>query len=322
MTKIIGFIILILLAACSNTDESYTIATSEKFTQFAEIAEKSGVSKQSIERIGQMKANQEVLYKISHPSETKPWSWYKNLLLTDERIAKGKQFSRKFQPILDQAYIKYHIPPHYISSILGVETFYGHKKGNYPVAQALATIGFYYPTRSTFFLHELNVLLAIEKTKKIDIFSLQGSYAGAFGMGQFMPDSYQDFAVSAKHAKTPDLINSYDDNILSIGNFLNLKGKWQQNQPCLIEISITNLQTIALELLDQKHILWLSKDHPNFKKIYTGTPPEAVTGALLAKEDTRVSAWLTYPNYHAIKTYNSSDMYALLVHLLAQSIHG
>jgi membrane-bound lytic murein transglycosylase B len=254
--------------------------------------------------------------------EAKSWEWYKNLLLTPTRINKGKAFTKQFPQTLDQAQNIYGVPSEYIASILGVETMYGERKGQFLVPEALATIGFYYPKRSKFFLYELDSLLQLEKNTHINIFSLKGSYAGAFGMGQFMPDSYQDYAISHKN-KAPDLMHSFDDNILSIANFLSKKGKWQKDQPCLKPIFNSQPNPVAAQLMKNQHTRWLGKNDPKFKAFYPEGTMENVTGVLVVRETKdSYSTWLTYPNYHAIKTYNISDMYALLVHLLAEEVHG
>jgi membrane-bound lytic murein transglycosylase B len=48
------------------------------------------------------------------------------------------------------------------------------------------------------------------------------SYAGAFGCSQFIPSSFQKYAVSHE-SKTPNLFNIYDC-IYSVGNFLQKNG--------------------------------------------------------------------------------------------------
>ena len=82
---------------------------------------------------------------------------------------------------------------------------------------------------------------------------------------------------------------------------------------------------MAKRELKDEEMLWVDRKDPRFK-IITGNRKVKpnVTGLLLAKENSKkISAWLTYQNFHAVKTYNSSNYYALLVHLLAQKIkHG
>ncbi|KAG0732410.1 hypothetical protein G6F23_014346 [Rhizopus arrhizus] len=49
--------------------------------------------------------------------------------------------------------------------------------------------------RELFFRDELAKLFELGREEKLDITTLKGSYAGAMGMGQFMPSSYLDYAV-------------------------------------------------------------------------------------------------------------------------------
>lgn len=65
-------------------------------------------------------------------------------------------------------------------------------------------------------LYQEDLRLGAESTR--DVFSWKGSFAGAFGIGQFLPSSYRAYAVSAKNGQ-PDLFNPADA-ILSTGRFL------------------------------------------------------------------------------------------------------
>ncbi len=60
--------------------------------------------------------------------------------------------------------------------------------------------------------------LKLGRASTRDIFNWVGSYAGAFGVGQFLPTSYRAYAVSEKGG-SPDLYNPHDA-ILSTGRFL------------------------------------------------------------------------------------------------------
>src|SRR3546814_4001712 len=75
-----------------------------------------------------------------------------------------------------------------------LETSYGRITGSYRVLDALYTLAFSHPRRAPFFAGELAQLFALAKEEpQLDILALKGSFAGAMGMGQFMPSSYRNW---------------------------------------------------------------------------------------------------------------------------------
>jgi membrane-bound lytic murein transglycosylase B len=69
---------------------------------------------------------------------------------------------------------------------------------------------------------ELKVLSSLHEKGKLNAFELRGSFAGAFGIPQFLPSSYEKYAVS-DFRKKPNLF-LISDAILSVGNFLKQNG--------------------------------------------------------------------------------------------------
>ena len=128
------------------------------------------------------------------------------------------------------------VPAEIIVSIIGVETSYGGFTGKTRVIDALYTLAFRYPRsgkperaayeykREQFFRDELAQLFALGREENLDIANLTGSYAGAMGLGQFMPSSYREFAVDGDGDGRRDLFNSYDDVFSSIANYFLKKG--------------------------------------------------------------------------------------------------
>lgn len=72
---------------------------------------------------------------------------------------------------------------------------------------------------------QLIALAEIRKKKHLDLRKLRGSYAGAFGLPQFIPSSYRDYAESLIPEATPN-ITKPNDAIMSVANYLQKNG-WQ-----------------------------------------------------------------------------------------------
>ena len=142
----------------------------------------------------QASLRQEVLDTISRPWEAKPWYRYRPLFITPERIRDGVDFWQRHAATLARAEQTYQVPASLIVAIIGIETFYGRQMGRHPVLDSLYTLGFHYPERADFFAKEFAQLVLLAREEKWPLTRLKGSYAGAMGMGQFMPSSYRHYA--------------------------------------------------------------------------------------------------------------------------------
>ena len=127
--------------------------------------------------------------------------------------------------------------PEYVVAIIGVETFYGRNTGNWRVVDALTTLAFDYPPRSSFFRNELEQYLLFARNAGVDVFSVRGSYAGAIGLPQFMPSSTRAYAVDFDGNGAIDLQKSRSDAIGSVANFLKVHG-WQRDADVLVNARV------------------------------------------------------------------------------------
>ena len=162
--------------------------------------------------------------KITTPYEAQPFNIYITHFLTPERIAGGVEFWREHQRVLMQAQARYGVSPYMITAILGIETVYGKKQGATPVLDSLYTLAFYYPPRARFFRAELAQYLIMCYDKRISPYDIRGSYAGAFGMPQFMPSSYRIYSVAYNGYSAPDIVHNTNDAIMSIANYFAKRG--------------------------------------------------------------------------------------------------
>ena len=175
-----------------------------------------------------------VLERMAKPWEAKPWHQYRAAFLTQERIEKGRAFRAAHAEAFARAEATYGVPASVVLAILGVETLYGEKMGNDSVATALFTLGFYHPKRGSFFRSELGHYLRLATNEGWTIAERKGSYAGAMGMGQFMPSSYRKYAVDFDKDGHIDLFSSASDAIGSVARYLADHG-WVKGAPILLE---------------------------------------------------------------------------------------
>ena len=142
----------------------------------------------------------------------KNWAAYRARFVERERIAAGAAFWRANQDWLARAQERWGVPPEIVIGIVGVETFYGRVMGNFRTLDALATLSFDFPKgrsdRAPFFREQLEALLLWCKREGRDPQGVIGSFAGAVGLPQFMPDSINRYAVDFDEDGHIDLIRT------------------------------------------------------------------------------------------------------------------
>jgi membrane-bound lytic murein transglycosylase B len=187
---------------------------------------------------------EKILDSISSPAEfTLTWKEYKKIFIEEKRIANGKLFLAEYNDLFNRVESEYGVPREIIASILGVETRYGEIKGSYKVLDSLATLGFDFPRRSKFFKSELIQFFQLTRENNLDIYSIQGSYAGAMGYGQFISSSYRAYAVDYDGDGYADLFNSAPDAIASIANYLKVHG-WKRNGHVVQKVNLNNVSNL------------------------------------------------------------------------------
>lgn len=262
----------------------------------------------------------DIIEKMDRPYESKPWDVYAQLFLTSSRIQAGADFWKKHQNTLHEAEVKYGVPAQMIVSILGVETLYGQRQGDFSVLDALSTLAFHYPKRAPYFQYELKELLLMCHQYHINPTMLKGSYAGAMGQGQFMPSSYRRWAVSYNGQHAPDIIHNTQDAIFSIANYLHAHG-WQKRQLVAEQAQIKGqyCQTITPNL---KKATYQYRDltRCGVSSMHSHWIHPKEVGLLELDISGGHEYWIGYPNFYVILTYNSSPLYGLAVYLLSESI--
>jgi len=253
------------------------------------------------------------------PSGAEPspgaWSRYRAKFLTERHIGGGVDFWRRHSAALQRAGESYGVPPEYIVGIIGVETQYGRNVGNHRVLDALTTLAFDYPRRADYFAEELEHFLVMSRQERFDPLQPVGSFAGAMGLGQFMPGSFLRWAVDFDRDGRRNLWEP-DDAIGSVANYFAQHG-WKRGEGV-----VTRAQTHGAPGLetgfDTRYTVGQLASHgiqPS-APITAGEPLEL----LRLRADSGDEYWLGHPNFYVITRYNHSTHYAMAVHQLAQAV--
>jgi len=263
-----------------------------------------------------------IIELMSKPAESvMAWHQYRDHFLTKERIDAGVAFWTEHRDEIAAAEKSTGVSAHAIVGILGAETFYGRITGRFRVVDALATLAFDYPPRSTYFRAELEQFLLLARDEKIDVATVQGSYAGAMGAAQFMPRSYRAYAVDGDGDGIKDLWGSWRDVISSVANYLAKHG-WRAGEPVVAPASLWFPRSdglVAGTLTPNSTVKALRDRGLSFD---TSLPDKAP--ALLIRVDGNTGPELRagFHNFGVLKRYNRSVLYALVVNDLGRRIEA
>ena len=270
--------------------------------------------------MSQVQLKPQIIQSMDKPYEKKNWDVYKNLFLTPARLKGGLVFWRTNHKTLEQAQKKYGVPAEIIVAILGVETLYGERQGQFRVLDALSTLAFNYPKRSAYFTKELKEYLLLCREHKVPATQYLGSYAGAMGKPQFMPSSYRYYAVDFSNTGTRDLINDNADVIGSIANYFHKHG-WKTNEGVAQNAQIRGYGYRRLFINPKTANYNYSQLTAAGIKPITASFNHPSRAALIELiTDKGNEYWMAYPNFFVITRYNSSPQYALVVYMLSQQL--
>ena len=308
------------LALCALVLGSLPAVAAPEPPQLGRLAEQQAVPLAELQAAtAQAQLRQEILDTIARPWEAKPWHRYRPLFVTPERVRDGVAFWQLHAKTLARAEQRYQVPASLIVAIIGIETFYGRQMGRHSVLDSLYTLGFHYPARAEFFAKEFAQLVLLAREEKWSLTRLKGSYAGAMGMGQFMPSSYRHYAVDFDGDGKRDLFANPADAIGSVANyFAEHRWRWGESvvEPALIGLApVGTLLGPDPELRQQ----WAELAAAGIE-LATTLAPETPVKLLALEQADGPEYWVARHNFYVITRYNRSPLYAMAVHQLSQAI--
>jgi len=271
-------------------------------------------------QLGEARIREDIIRAISRPAEKKPWFDYRPIFVNHARISGGAEYWQRHADILQRASEQYGVAPEIIVAIIGVETRYGGHTGRYRVLDALATLAFAYPPRSSFFRGELEQFLLLAREEKIDATELKGSYAGAMGHPQFIASSFRRYAVDFDGDGKRDIWNNTQDVIGSVAHYLAMHG-WQNGQPVTVQLEDAPGELDSLLTGNLQPDISLSSLRSVGVEIPAGMkPPDDVIALIRLQNRGGYEYWLGLKNFYVITRYNHSALYAMAVYQLASRI--
>ena len=298
----------------------------------AQAAAHHGLDASWVERHLAQARRQEAVRKLIMPppaGTAKNWAAYRARFIEPQRIAAGLAFWRTHQSWLQQAQARWGVPPGIVAAIVGVETFYGRVMGSFRVIDALATLSFDFPPgrkdRSEFFRAELAAFFVMCQREGNDPLAIQGSFAGAMGLPQFMPSSVNRFALDFDGDGHIDLQRNAADVVGSVAHFLAQAG-WQRDLPTHHEVRVPVDTSARATLLAPDIVPSFSAAQLAEHGAVLDEAGRAHAGPLALIELQNGSLAPSYVagtrNFYVVTRYNWSSYYAMAVIELAQALQA
>lgn len=291
-----------------------------------ELRNKHGFQREELHALfGQVLLRPEIIEKFERPAEILPYYRYRRIFIKDSLITKAREYLRENRSLFKEVETSYGVDKEIICSILGVESKFGEKGlQRYRVFDVLNTAFSQYPRRERFYRGELIEFLLLSREEKIDPFSVMGSYAGAFGVPQFIPSSFRSYAVDYDRDGLRDLWDSKGDILASVANYLR-NFKWQFKGLIRLPASVNTENEAVQAVLGGG----LRSKTPVSNLLSMGVridppPREDEEVSLVSYEpmegDQRVLA--VFGNFRALTRYNYSINYALVITEMAERLVG
>ncbi|MEH6565049.1 MAG: lytic murein transglycosylase [Halopseudomonas sp.] len=258
----------------------------------------------------------------SQPEFSRPVWAYLDGALSSQRVATGQRKLAEQRTSIDAIEQRYGVDRHILAAIWGLESNFGQNMGDRQVIRSLATLA--HEGRRPAFAHDqLLGALDILQHRDIEPEQMLGSWAGAMGQTQFIPTTYNEYAVDFDQDGRRDIWNSSADALASAAHYLQQSG-WQPGQPWGQEVKLPPSFDYALADSSVRKTVqqWADLGVTDIK----GTPLPANirehSAALLLPAGHRGPAFLVLSNFRSIMRYNNSTSYALAIGLLSERFQG
>ena len=289
---------------------------------FRSRARAKGISDKTYDRVmGSLKPDTSVYALDQDQPEFHEEIWqYLNRRVSDWRVTAGKERAKEAMPLLKRVEHTYGVDPYVMLGLWGMETAYGdlvtNPKHMRPVLPALAALAWGEPRRRTYWEQELLNAMVIVERGWADPKEMIGSWAGAMGHTQWMPEVWLNMGVDFDGDGKISPYGRPDDSLAGTARYLAERGKYRRGEGWGYEVVVPpglpggTMRTIAS---------W----HARGVRRANGKPfPRPMEAARLWQPVPGGPVFLLTRNFDAVKSYNPANTYALAVCHLGDRIRG
>lgn len=246
---------------------------------------------------------------------------YLAMIVSSDRIELGRQKLVEHAKTLAAVEQRYGVDRHTLTALWGVETRYGTALGSRSIIRSLATLALDDPRRPEFWRSELLQALRIVERGDMSPEAMIGSWAGAMGHTQFMPSSFNRFAVDFDGDSRRDLVGSIPDGLASAASYLTHHG-WQPGETWGGEVVVPAGFDYSLSTPSELRPISFWSERGLLRPDGQALAASSLDHRLLLPAGASGPAFLVNRNFNALLRYNPAVPYALAVAHLGDRLAG
>ena len=279
-----------------------------------------GISEATYDRVMSSLTPDTSVYEAvrAQPEFTEQVWQYINRRCSDWRVITGKERAKEYASVLHRVEAEYGVDRYALLGLWGMESSFGDVIANpkymRPIIPALAALAYGEPRRRRYWEAELLNALTIVERGWAQPKEMIGSWAGAMGHTQWMPEVWLHMGVDFDRDGRVNPFGRPDDALAGTAHYLAARGRWRRGEAWGCEVSIpSGVHHLADNRTWRTYAQW------------HGHGIARADGKAFARPEDRVKLWLPVPggpaflvgqNFYAVRSYNPSTNYTLaLVHL-------
>lgn len=258
----------------------------------------------------------------TQPEFVRPLWEYLDIAASERRVSDGRNALRENHVTFGAIEEGLGVPREIVAAIWGLESSYGAITGNHDVVQSLATLA-WEGRRRTWAEAQLIAVARMLDNGYAFREELTGSWAGAMGQTQFIPETYLARAIDFDGDGRRNIWTDYGDALASTANLLSRAG-WTADVPPAVEVVVPDDFDLSSWTPDQQRMTaeWSTRGITRADGEAWSADLNMRAARLILPAGLHGPGFLTYSNFGAIKRYNNSTSYALGVWLLSERLAG
>lgn len=288
---------------------------------FKPRALRRGVSEATYDRAMAVKPDTSVYALDRAQPEFQEQLWqYLNRRVSDWRIVAGRERAAQYAPLLDRLERDYGVDRYILVALWGIESSYGELIDNprymRPVIPALAALAWGEPRRRAYWEQELLNALVIVERGWGQPQQMIGSWAGAMGHTQWMPEVWLNMGVDYDGDGRISPFGKPDDALAGAARYLAVRGRYRRGETWGCEVRPSSgVRGGGYKSYAQWAAMGVAR----------------ADGAAFPRPQDQVRLWIPAPggpalllgrNFAAVRSFNPANSYTLAIVHLADRIRG
>ncbi|MBF0423769.1 MAG: lytic murein transglycosylase [Magnetococcales bacterium] len=268
-----------------------------------------------------LKVDQRVIDLMNSQAEAKPYYLYRPIFINDQRIRRGRRQMRNHAPLFANVEQHYQVPARFVAALWGMESDFGDYHDGFNILRSLFTLATAYPRRASFFQSQLRHLLLLAREEGWNPATLKGSFAGAMGQCQMIPETMRRYLVDFDGDGHRDPFRSVPDVVGSIANFLQQNG-WRRDGLYSLPLADDGgMESLSKQWQKQWRTIddWRRNDLP-FPPSTPQLDPNESASLIRLVHASGPGFYLVFNNFKVITNWNRSSHFAMAVGELAARI--